>query len=446
MKVVVLGAGRRGIRLAKHLIEEKKEVLIIDENPEEVNNAMLKLDCLACVGSGTNIEDLTNAGIDNADVFVSLTNSDETNIVSCAIAASEFHIPVTICVTKEVSYSKTRNFMGISHIINPFQETAAVIFSDIERGIFSDVISFEKSKLLLYNVRIEQGSEYAGKTVKEIRTMIPVQFIITAVMKANKASVPSGDTVIYAGDTLTLAIKEGSLDSILEAIGKSRKKPKRIAIVGGTRIADYLIREFDASKRKNITLIDSHKDVCEDFSSRYPDIFILNENITREGFFQQEDLQDYDLLVAITDLDEQNILIASYAKFKGVKTTVSVIEKNADYLRIADHLNINAIISTQDTSVDSILRFVHGSNVSKLHSLFNGNLEAFEYTVSAKSKLCNKMLQDIDMRGKCVICGIVHQNETIIPNGKYLLCEGDVLLMVAERNFTEFVQNLLKEK
>ena len=217
MKIVILGAGRRGVRLAKHLTEENKDVIIIDEDIEDVNNAMAKVDCLAVKGSGTSLEDLSDAGLADADAFVALTGSDETNLVSCGIAASEFKVPLTIASIRNLTYTGYNgvgnSLMGISHIVNPTQEVAQYIYQDVERGIYSDIISFENSSLLLYNVYVEKDSPYANQMVKELRKNINANFIIAALQRNGVALVPSGDTVVRTGDTLSLVAQEESAPS-----------------------------------------------------------------------------------------------------------------------------------------------------------------------------------------------------------------------------------------
>lgn len=445
MKVVILGAGRRGIRLAKHLTEEKRDVILIDNNSEVISNILSNVECLAFTGSGTNIDDLRNAEIQNADAFIALTSSDETNLVSCSIASSEFNIPVTICAIRNISYTKTHNLMGITHIINPYQETAKVIVRNIERGFFSDIVSFDNSSLVLYNVSVESGSRYSNKLVKDIRGMIPVQFVIAALMRNGVATVPNGDTIIREGDILSLAANENSVETILKNIGKRKQKAKKIVIVGGNKITDLLLMELHSSKHKDITLLDNKKDICEDFANRYPNLLVINESITKEGVFRREGLENYDLLIALTNTDEKNILISSYAKFEGVKSSIGVVEKDPDYLKMADYLKIDSIVSVQDSTVDSILKYLHGKNISTLHSLFNGSLEAFEYHVTEKSKLCNMELKDINMKGKGIITGVVKNNKTTIPNGMYRIAEGDTLIIVSERKEYEFMQKLLME-
>lgn len=445
MKVVILGAGRRGIRLARQLSEEKKDIIIIDSSSENVAEAMSKADCIAYQGNGTDIEDLEKAEIRNADAFIALSGSDETNLIACSIASSEFKIPNTICAIKNISYSKSHSLIGITHVINPYKDTAEVINRHIENGIFSDIISFEQSSLVLYNVTIEPGSAYVGRSVKDLRGFIHAEFIIAARQRGSRAEVPSGDTVIHAGDTLSIVAKEESISAILKALGKQRQKPKKTLIVGASKISEFLIREINPSRHKDITLIDQDKEQCKLFSAKYPDILVINEKITREGVFRQEGFENYDLLISLTDNDELNLIIASFAKFKGVKASIAIINKNTDYLAIAEHLNIDTIISSQDASVDAILSYMHERNVSSLHSIFDGTLEAFECKITSESKLTGRLLMNIDMRGKGIVTGVIKPNETIIPGGKYKICDGDTLIMVAERSAYKFIQDLISE-
>lgn len=448
MKIVILGAGRRGVRLAKHLTEENKDVIIIDEDIEDVNNAMAKVDCLAVKGSGTSLEDLSDAGLADADAFVALTGSDETNLVSCGIAASEFKVPLTIASIRNLTYTGYNgvgnSLMGISHIVNPTQEVAQYIYQDVERGIYSDIISFENSSLLLYNVYVEKDSPYANQMVKELRKNINANFIIAALQRNGVALVPSGDTVVRTGDTLSLVAQEESVENILSSVGRKSMKATRIAIVGATQVADFLLRSIPQYQHRNIVLIDMNREVCEKMAISYPNILVLNADITNETVFDEENLGNYDLMLCLTNNDELNIITASYAKHFGIKNSLALVNQNPNYIRMASHLNIDSIISTQDVTVDSLMRFMHGQNVSSIHSLFDGQIEAFEFEVTDDNPIVGLALKDIDMRGKGIIAGVTKKDgKTLIPGGLYVIHEGDVLITVIERKSVDFIQNLL---
>lgn len=448
MKVVILGAGRRGIRLARHLVEENKDVIIIDEDAEDVNTAMSKVDCLAIRGSGTSLEDLSDAGVDDADAFVALTGSDETNLVSSGIASSEFKVPLTIASIRNLSYTGYsgigNSLMGITHIVNPTQEVAQYIYQDVERGIYSDIITFENSSLLLYNVYVEQDSPYTDKLVRQLRQELNATFIIAALNRNGEALVPSGDTVVKPGDTLSLVAPEESVNQLLSSVGRKSMKAKRIAIVGASQVADFLLRAIPKYQHRDIALIDKDKDVCEHMATIYPDVLVLNADITSEGVFEEEGLGNYDLILCLTSDDELNIITASYAKHYGIKNSLALVSSNPNYVRMADHLDIDSIISTQDVTVDSLMRYLHGQNVSSMHSLFDGQIEAFEFTIAEDNPIVGTALKDIDMRGKGIIAGVTKPDgRTVIPGGLYVVQGGDALITVIERKSTDFIQKLL---
>ena len=448
MKVVILGAGRRGIRLARHLVEENKDVIIIDEDTDDVNTAMSKVDCLAIKGSGTSLEDLSDAGVDDADAFVALTGSDETNLVSSGIASSEFKVPLTIASIRNLSYTGYsgigNSLMGITHIVNPTQEVAQYIYQDVERGIYSDIITFENSSLLLYNVYVEQDSPYTDKIVRQLRQELNANFIIAALNRDGEALVPSGDTVVKPGDTLSLVAPEESVNQLLSSVGRKSMKAKRIAIVGASQVADFLLRAIPKYQHRDIALIDKDKDVCEHMATVYPDVLVLNADITNEGVFEEEGLGNYDLMLCLTGNDELNIITASYAKHFGIKNCLALVNKNPNYVRMADHLDIDSIISTQDVTVDSLMRYLHGQNVSSMHSLFDGQIEAFEFTIAEDNPIAGTALKDIDMRSKGIIAVVTQPDgRTIIPGGLYVIQAGDALITVIERKSTDFIQKLL---
>ncbi|MGP1507506.1 MAG: Trk system potassium transporter TrkA [Sphaerochaeta sp.] len=448
MKVVILGAGRRGIRLARHLVEENKDVIIIDEDVEDVNNAMSTVDCLAVVGSGTSLEDLSDLGVYDADAFVALTGSDETNLVSCGLAASEFKVPLTIAAIRNLSYTGydgiENSFMGISHIVNPTQAAAQYIYHNVARGIYSDIISFENSALVLYNVYVVNNSPYTNKKVKQLRMELNANFIIAALNRNGEALVPSGDTIVRTGDTLSLVAHEDSVERILSSVGRRTMKAKRIAIVGASQVTDFLLRAIPRDQHDDIALIEKNRDLCHKIAMTYPDVLVLNADITNESVFGEENLGSYDLMLCLTDNDELNIITASYAKHFGIKNSLALVTRNPNYIRMASHLGIDNIISTQDVTVDSLMRYLHGKNVESIHSMFDGQIEAFEFTITSDNPTIGKALKDIDMRGKGIIAGVTKADgSTVIPGGHYVIEYGDSIITVIERKSADFIQKLL---
>lgn len=445
MKIVILGAGRRGIRLARFLVEEQNDVILIDDNPTNVSKALTSVDCLAYECSGTDIDDLASLGIDDSDAFIALTGSDETNLVSCGIVSSNFKIPVTIASVRNLSYTNTDSIMGITHIVNPYQEVARHIWKEIDKGIYSDVIMFENSALLLNNVFVDENSPYLDMSLKDIRKNFGGNFLIAAISRDEDIIVPSGDTVIRKGDTLGVIADSDALEDLFHSEEKKKKRSRRICIVGGTKITDFLLHDLSERQRRNTTVIIKDPEFSNAISSKYPDVLTINDNIINEGIFSQENLDNNDVIICITDNDELNIISASYAKTMGIKNAMALIIKNPDYMRMTRHMGIDSLISSQDVTVDSILKYLHGTNISSMHKMFDGRLETFEFKVPDNSPLIGRKLMDINMKERGIIGGVTNpsDNTNIIPSGTYEIKSGDILVLIILSKSNMFIQNLL---
>lgn len=448
MKIVILGAGRRGIRLARFLVEEQNDVILLDDNPSNVSKALTSVDCLAYECSGTDIDQLASFEISDADAFIALTGSDETNLVSCGIVSSNFNIPTTIASVRNLSYTNTESFMGISHIVNPYQEVARHIWKELDKGIYSDVIMFEHSSLLLNNVYVDDSSPYQNMSLKDIRKTFDGNFLIAAISRNEDIIVPSGDTVIKKGDTLGIIADNEALEDIFHIEESKKKRGRRICIVGGTKITDFLLHNLTERQRKNTTVIIKDSVIADEIASKYPGVLTINDNITNEGIFSQENLENNDVIVCISDNDELNIISASYAKTMGIKNAMALIIKNPEYIRMTRHMGIDSLISSQDVTVDSILKYLQGKNISSRHKMFDGRLETFEFEVPKDSPLIGRKLMDINMKDKGIIGGVTNPktNTNIIPSGTYEITSGDILVLITLSKSNMFIQDLLSGK
>ena len=445
-KIVILGAGRRGLGLAKQLIEEHRDVVLIDNNPERIDLAVSKLDCMGILGNGTDLAKLNEAGCADAESFIAVTDSDEINLVSCGMVSGSFKGVKTVATIRGLIYTGTEGLteglLGIDHIVNPNAEAAQYIYNIIDQGVYSDVIKFNNSNLMLYNLYIEQFSPFLGISLMDMRHKLKADFIIAAIHRKGKVFVPSGNTIIEPKDTLSIVAETAEVSDILKTVGKIQKKPKKIALVGASKIARALLNGMTPSMRSKIAVIDQNPAICTLFSERFPEILVIKADITDEDIMQAEQLTNYDLLIALTDNDELNIITASYAKRIGISKSMALVKQNNNYVRLASYLDIDVVISTTDTTVDSLLRYLRGTNVTSLHSLFNGQLEIFEFTINKTSKACGKKLSELNMRKKAIVAGLTtKKGEIVIPIGTITLNEGDRVLVAANRDSIDFIQN-----
>ena len=446
MKIIILGAGSLGFQIARHLIEEKKDVVLIESDPKKASYASSKLDCIVLNGSGTSIEILREAGIEDTDMFISMTDSDEVNMVACGLVSSEYNVPHKIACIRNLTYIGSHGLsgkiLGIDYIVNPEAETAASIFGVVDKGVFSDMISFQKSGLLIHNIHVTESSAFLNKDIRTIRKAIPEDFLIAAIHRKHKLTVPTGDTIIRKDDTLSIVTEESGIERVFEALGKHKKKLKKILIVGGSKIARFLLKNFNPSDRRSIALVDLDSEVCKSFAEQFPEILIIKADVTDETLYEDEDISSYDLIITLTGNDELNILTAIYAKKIGVDKALALIKHNNNYLRLAPHLDLDSVIAVSRATVNSTLQYIRGENITSVHSLFEGKLEVFEFSIKSGTSAAGKKIKDFNLRGKGLIAGVTRNDRNMIPSGENVLEEGDVILVTVERSHIDYVQKL----
>jgi trk system potassium uptake protein TrkA len=447
MKVVILGAGKRGTLLARHLIQERRDVTIIDNDPKRAAEVQGRLDCMVVVGSGTDPAKLREAEVGKADIFVAVTDSDEINLVACGIVENIRAEVTTVAAIRNLTYTGKdglpATILGINYIVNPEAEAARSIHAIIERGIFSDVITFERSNLVLYNIYVTEKSRFANQSIMNCRASIGTEFVIAAINREDEGIVPSGNTIVFPGDTLSIVASDTDRPALFKLIGQHRVKPKKIVIVGGSKIARFLLRAFDVSQHRSIVLVEQDPTVCEHFASIFPNLLVVRSDITDESIFEDERFDTYDLLISLTDNDELNIITASYAKRVGVKSAIALIKNNNNYIRLARHLDIDSVISVSEATVDSLLKYMRGAHVESVHSLFNGRFEIFEFSITPGMAVVGKKLKEINMRNKGIIAGITKSDgKNLIPTGATLIEVGDTMLVCAGREELDFVQKI----
>ncbi len=435
--------------MAKQLITDGKDVVILDNSFERVEMAVSKLDCLGVLGNGTDIDKLTEAGVEQAEAFIAVTNSDEINLVSCGLVSSSFPNTKTVAAIRSLIYTGSgglkEGLLGIDYIVNPNAETARSIFKIIEQGVNGNVLTFSNSKLLLYNFYIEEHSTYVGATISEMRSKLNAEFVIASIKRRGQVLVPSGETTIQSGDTLSIIAESNEVTDILKkTIGKLQKRPNNMVLVGASRITRALLNRMSPAMRSKVTIVDQDPEVCKEFSERFREILVIKADITDEDIMAEEQLGTYDLLIALTDNDELNIITASYAKRIGIMRSMALIKQNNNYSRMASYLGIDVVISTTDTTVESLLRYLRGTNVSSMHSLFNGQLEVYEFIIHSDSESCGKQLKDINMRKKGYSSRDYQQGrkKKRYPQWVFYSMRGDTVVVATLRQATEFIQKL----
>jgi len=466
MYIVILGAGRVGYMLARQLIDEGKNVALIELNKERAKNTTNNLDCMVLNASGTNLETLKKAGIQKADAFVSVTNSDEVNMIACGIVANEFSKPITIARVRNVDYVGTKlldkGILGIDYIINPDIEASQAILRAVDHGAISDVMQFENSKLEMRDLPLSRESVFINRPLKVVRKDLNIDFLISVIIRDNVSIIPNGETILLENDRVYLLSTEEVFEEIYTLEKLREKEISKILVVGGgdvgLNIAEGLLQQEEAvpnilgrlkhilriNKRKKLHIIDKNYERTKILAERFPQALVTCQDITEEGVLEDDELLKNDLIISVTGNNELNIITGSYVKSMGINKAISLVTKDS-YRNLAHNLNLDVTISRNTTVVSSILKILRKGNIKNVYALSGGKLEVIEFSISETSNLISKQLSEIKLPKNTLVILITRGEETIIPYGHLEVEENDHIAIITERESIKKLEGLLSE-
>ncbi len=445
MKIVILGGGAVGFQTAAQLITENKDVVVIEKNPEIAKNVTSHLDCMVVVDEGNYPKALKKAGIENAEFFISVTDSDEVNMISCAIVSSEFDVNCKIARVRNLDYNAIKNlkqdFLGIDYFVNPDMEAAKEIAENIEHGATSNIMFFDQSDVQMRNIVIDNKSFFYNKPLQEIKINLKENFLIACIVRQNDVIIPSGKTILKENDNIYFVATEKALENLFIKSGRTALKIKDVIIVGGGRVgkftAKYLIKHG-----RNLKVIDSDYENCKLLADEFPEALIVNSDISDRNIFEEEQLHASDLIITSTKNQELNILAAIYAKTFGIKRAIALVTRS-NYLTIASNLGIDSIINPKRSSVDTILKYIRRGNIKSIHSILAGKAEVIEFSVAGNKAISGKAIREIKMPDDSLILAVTRDHKSIIPDGNFKINDGDNMVVITSKECITEVQNLI---
>jgi len=443
MKIVVAGAGEVGFHIADHLIKEGKDVVLIEKEPERAKFASSHLDCLVVSGEATNLEILKQAGINKADAFISATDYDEVNMITCFIVASEFDVPVKIARVRNMEYSKTRlvghKYSGIDYIVNPEIEAAKNIAATVQHGASSDIFLFEDTDIQLRDIYVTEDSYFCGKDLRSLKRDLKEDFIIAGIMRGEDVIIPDGEVQLQAEDHIYFVAAGKSFMNILKRTGNPDRKLKSTIVLGGGKIGRYVV-EFFTKMGKNVKIIDKDYEICKQLASDYPNAMVIHGDVSDESLFEDEQLAGADVIVTTTHNEELNILAAIYGKSRGIKRAVALVNKS-NYLTISDSLGIDSTVSPKLSSVNAILKYIRRGNIKSLYKLFDGKAEVTEFHLNSDAEVAGNALKDIKLPSGSLILSVTRKGKSIIPDGNFVLSAGDTVITFSGKDTSEELQD-----
>lgn len=444
MRVIIVGAGEVGFQLAKFLAAEDIDVVVIDKDKDKLRRISDDLDVALLEGEGGSPAMLKEAGADDADLLLAVTDMDETNMVACLVAKVMFQIPRNIARIRNHEYFSNEvllQSLGINPAISPEIEAAKAIVRLIEVPSASDVEDFEDGNVKVISFRIPSDSKLIGKVFKNIKFTKP-KMLIGAIQRGDKVIIPSGNDTIKKNDKIFLPVKRENIDPVIENIGGTADPAKSVMIVGGGRIGHYVAKTLE---ERNITvkLIERDVERCKFLLKSLNKSIILHGDGSNRKLLEEENINNIDIFVAISNNEELNIMASMLAKSLGVKKIITIINKT-DYISLANNLGISAVLSPRMITAGTILKYVRGGNILSLTTMAEGKAEIMEALVKEGSVLIGKTLVEVELPKKTLIGAIIRDQEVIIPSGNDKISINDKLIIFTLQESIKQVEKLLK--
>lgn len=451
MKIVIIGNGKVGLKLATQLSEEDYDVILIDQDEEKLKVASNSLDVFCIAGNGADVEVMKQADVANADLVIACTSEDELNMLCCLLAKYMGAENTIARVRNPVYYQQMqllKEDLHLSMAVNPEK----IVSNEIARVLlFPDtnkVEKFVKGKVELVQFQLKEKSMLDGVSLAELYQKFQIKILVCAVKRGNDVYIPGGDFVLRSGDKIYVTASHFELERFFNAIGKRTRRIKNVMICGGGRVSYYLAQQL-IETGMNVKIIEQNFQKCEDLCEKLPEATIIHGDATDHELLIEEGIETADALVALTGMDEENIIMALYAKMKGVAKIVAKVNEDSR-VQMVEGLGIESIVSAKSVTADMILSYVrarHNSaqneNVETIYKFVNGRVEAAEFLVKKESKYTNVPLKDLKIKKNNLIACIVRKGQIIIPGGNDHVEIGDSVIVVTVEHKLNALRDIL---
>ena len=445
MKIAIIGLGTIGKTILKNLSGEEHTITIIDEDKAKVEALIEKYDVFGVVGNGACMDIQQEAGVQDADLAMALTNSDELNVFACLVA-KKIGVKNTIARVRNPDYRKQimkmKDDLGIAMIVNPEQEMANEIFNIINLPSVAQIEHFAKGRVYLVEVVAEPGCSLVGETLITLGKKLHTKVLICAVQRGDEVFIPSGNFTIQEGDRIHFTSPARSLGDFLSEVNLVKSPLKNIMIIGGGRIGYYLADAL-SQKKYAVKLIESHPARAEWLAEQLPKVTVVCGNGTQHDILMEEGIESMDAFIALTEIDEENMIVSMFANKKKVKKVITQI-KTDDLYSMLDELGINNNVSPKHIVASRIISYIRalensvGSNVLNMYQLVNSQVEALEFAAKRKESFYDKPLKQLRIKKNCLVACIIRGNEVMIPDGNTEIKLGDnVVVVTTHKNFDD---------
>lgn len=451
MKIIILGAGQVGGTLAENLVGENNDITVVDTNADRLQQLQDKFDLRVVVGHASFPKVLRDAGAEDADMIVAVTNSDEINMVACQVAYSLFNTPSRIARIRSTQYIREEQLFGpddlpVDHVIAPEQLVIDYIYKLVEYPGALQVVNFANDKVSLVAANAYYGGPLVGDSLASLEERMPhTETQVTAIFRRDKSIKPQASTIVEAGDEVFFVAANEHIRAVMSELQRLEKPYKRIMITGGGNIGAGLAKRLEQDY--SVKLIEKNAVRAEILSEKLQDTIVFCGDASDQQLLTEEHIDQIDLFIAVTNEDEANIMSAMLAKRLGAKKSIVLIQRTA-YIDLVQGSSIDIAVSPQQATISALLGHVRKADIVEVATLRRGIAEAIEVIVhgdATTSKVVGKKINEIKLPSGTTIGAVVRGNDVIIKEVGTIIEPGDhIIMFLSDKKYISDVERLFQ--
>lgn len=450
LNIIIVGCGKVGRALVEQLSKEGHYITIIDKNSEKIQSLTNLYDIMGIVGNGASYSVQMEAGIEDADLIISVTDSDELNLLCCTVAkqvgdCSAIARVRTPDYSKEVSY--LRDKLGLAMIINPELEAAKEAARILYLPTALEINSFAHGQAELIKIKVPEGNTIDGMTIAHLGRKIAPNILICAVERDGEVTIPAGDFTIQRGDIISFAASRKVAKQFLEDIGFKTNQVGNTMIIGGGKSTYYLAKLL-MNMGIEVKIIESNRQKCEELSILLPKAIIINGDGTDEELLKEEGIETAESFVPLTGIDEENVMLTLYAR-KVSKAKVITKINRMTFKTVLNDLDLGSVIYPRYITSEAIVAYVRakrasrGSDIETLYHIFDSKAEAIEFRIREESSVTDVCLANLSLKKNLLIAFINRNGKIIIPSGNDCIRVGDTVTIVTTHTGLKDIRDIL---
>lgn len=439
LKIIIVGCGKVGANLVDQLSKEGHDITVIDKKAEKIQDITNIYDVMGLVGNGASYSTQMEAGIEETDLIIAVTDSDELNLLCCTVAKRVGKC-AAIARVRTPDYSEETGYLreqlGLALIINPELEAAREVARILYLPTALEVNSFAHGQAELVKFKVPEGNLLNGLSLAYLGKNITNDILICAVERNGEVYMPNGDFVLQSGDVVSFVSERHIARDFLKQIGLATRQVKDTMIIGASKAAYYLAKEL-LNMGISVKIIEKEKENCESLSVKLPKAIIINGDGTDPDILKEEGIETVQSFIPLTGIDEENIMLTLYARQVSKAKVVTKINR-VNYKQVINNLDLGSLVYPKYITSEAIIAYVRakknsmGSNIETLYHMFDSRVEAIEFIVEENSKVSGVPIKDLKLKKDVLISFINHNGHIIIPTGNDEIEDGDTVMIVTK--------------